>query len=239
LLPEKVIPARIERGVVVPFFLTTQDHPWLAILIEEIDRFSGRPRRELWERLRAPLPCAVPFFKGRAATAVLLRLWRAVEEAAVAPPAAREAVFVAAAAAPAGATRAGIFAEAAAALGVGGDAGLEGALFADLPGERIVRAPSVVPPAAEAALRVNLAIARSLLQRASIISIQLEGAARPVVRQAQWRGLLCTLRAAEPPELEVSGPFALFRRTVLYGRALGEMLPFLARTGRYQLRARC
>ena len=33
------------------------------LLMEEIDRFRGRPRRELEERLRAPLPCAAPVKK--------------------------------------------------------------------------------------------------------------------------------------------------------------------------------
>src|SRR5688572_23869985 len=100
LLPERRLPARIERGVVVPFFLTAQDHPWLGVLMEEIDRFRGRPRRELNERLRAPLPCAAPFAKSRAATSVLLQMWRAVENGAVAAAAARESVFVAAAGHP-------------------------------------------------------------------------------------------------------------------------------------------
>jgi predicted nuclease of restriction endonuclease-like RecB superfamily len=60
-----------------------------------------------------------------------------------------------------------------------------------------------------------------------------------VVRQARLRGLLCMVWSSPAPLLEVSGPFALFRRTLLYGRALGELLPFLARTARFELRARC
>jgi predicted nuclease of restriction endonuclease-like RecB superfamily len=39
--------------------------------------------------------------------------------------------------------------------------------------------------------------------------------------------------------LELSGPFALFRHTRIYGRALGELVPFLAWCRRFRLRAAC
>ena len=39
--------------------------------------------------------------------------------------------------------------------------------------------------------------------------------------------------------LELSGPFALFRRTLVYGRALGEIVPLLAWCRRLRLRADC
>ena len=237
MLADKAIPARVERGQILPAFLGPQDHPWLGILMEEIDRFRGRPRRELEDRLRAPLPCAAPLRKCRAATAVLLRLWRSVADPPVDPPRAREALFTTA-------TELGrrppsrAIAAAAAQLGITTEA-LAAALFADLPGERIVRPPAEIPSVQNAACRVNLAIAQSLLFRASVVGIRAEGAMRPVVRQARLRGLLCTVWTGPPPLLEVSGPFALFRRTLLYGRALGQLLPFLARTARFELVARC
>jgi predicted nuclease of restriction endonuclease-like RecB superfamily len=216
--------------------------------MEEIDRFRGRPRRELVERLRAPLPCVAPFIKSRAAIVVLSRLWRAVEDAPVPPSAAREAAFVAAAellqarqatTSAASGSRAAAMTRAAKMLGVSHHDEVEQALFADLPGERIVKAPDQIPSVADAALRVNLTIARSLLSRSSLVRIRCEGSVRPVVRQAHLRGLICNVEAAEPPELDLSGPFSLFRRTLLYGRALGELLPFLARTARFELTARC
>ena len=237
MLADNKIPARVDRGRVWPDFLGPQDHPWLGILMEEIDRFRGRPRRELEERLRAPLPCAAPLRKCRAATANLLRLWRSVADPPVDPAAAREALFTAAAE-PGRPSRAQATEAAAARLGITGEA-LEAALFADLPGERIVRAPERIPSVHDAACRVNLAIAQALLFRASAVGIRAEGAMRPVVRQARLRGLLCTVWSGQTPLLEVSGPFALFRRTLLYGRALGELLPFLARTAHFELVARC
>jgi predicted nuclease of restriction endonuclease-like RecB superfamily len=39
--------------------------------------------------------------------------------------------------------------------------------------------------------------------------------------------------------LELSGPFSLFRRTLLYGRALGALLPLLEWSRRFRLRAEC
>jgi hypothetical protein len=158
-------------------------------------------------------------------------------DASVDPAVAREALFTEAAS-RGGASRASIVEATAKRLGVRIER-LEASLFADLPGERIVRAPDVIPSVDDAACRVNLAIAQSLLCRASVVRIRAEGAMRPVVRQARLRGLICAVSAGPPVVLEISGPFVLFRRTLLYGRALGELLPFLARTARFELVARC
>jgi predicted nuclease of restriction endonuclease-like RecB superfamily len=63
-----------------------------------------------------------------------------------------------------------------------------------------------------------------------------------VVRHAALRGLLCSVSRGEADDgaqLEVSGPFALFRRTLLYGRALGSLVPVLGWTRRFRLEAEC
>jgi predicted nuclease of restriction endonuclease-like RecB superfamily len=59
---------------------------------------------------------------------------------------------------------------------------------------------------------------------------------------AKLRGLICTVSA--PPgesaaRLDISGPYALFRRTLLYGRALAAIVPPLVASGRFSLRATC
>ena len=54
--------------------------------------------------------------------------------------------------------------------------------------------------------------------------------------------MICTVAGrADPADsvLELSGPFALFRHTRLYGRALGELVPLLAWCPRFRLRAEC
>jgi predicted nuclease of restriction endonuclease-like RecB superfamily len=75
--------------------------------------------------------------------------------------------------------------------------------------------------------------------RASSVRIQLQGNARPIVRLAKLRGLLMTMteQSAGPPELQLSGPFSLFRHTLLYGRAMASLLPHLAWCAHFQLTA--
>jgi uncharacterized protein len=237
LLPEATIPFRVANGHVLPGFLDAGDVPWLRVLLEEIDRFAGMPARDLLGRLRQPLPCATPHFKHRAAVAVLLRLWRSESGAKLPPDQAREALFRARAASP-DATRAEVLAMASATLGVD-SATVERALFADLPGEKLVCAPAVIPSPNDIALRTNQLIVRSLLFHARRVRIKAEGATRPLVRQAKLRGLICAVTAGDPPILDLSGPFTVFRHTLLYGRALGELVQFLPHCAHFKLRANC
>lgn len=120
---------------------------------------------------------------------------------------------------------------------------LESALFADLVRERPVEEPREAVVPAELALRCNLANAQGLLYRAAEVHLILHGNARRVVHYARLRGLICTVEAeqADPPgtQLHLSGPFSLFRRTLVYGRALGGLLPQLMWCKRFQLRAQC
>jgi predicted nuclease of restriction endonuclease-like RecB superfamily len=119
---------------------------------------------------------------------------------------------------------------------------LRDSLFADLPGERLVGAPAPPVSAAELALRSNLALVQRLLFHATALRIDVDGNTRTLVRHAKWRGLICNV--ADRSEqggalLEISGPFALFRNTRLYGRALGELIPLLAWCPRFRLQAAC
>jgi hypothetical protein len=129
----------------------------------------------------------------------------------------------------------------AASLGVSaGD--LQDSLFADLPGERVVAVPPRPLEPVELALRTNLAIVQALLFRATSVTIEADGNARALVRHSKLRGLICTVAGRAGPAasvLELSGPFALFRHTRLYGHALGELVPLLAWCRRFRLRAEC
>jgi len=119
---------------------------------------------------------------------------------------------------------------------------LRGSLFGDLPGERLVGTRAQPLSAVELALRCNLALVQALLFRANIVRIEVEGNTRALVRQAKWRGLICTgieRSGTVDATLELSGPLALFRNTQLYGRALGELVPLLAWCPRFRLRAEC
>jgi predicted nuclease of restriction endonuclease-like RecB superfamily len=224
---------------VVPHFLGEHDHPWLRVLIEEHERFIGRPRRELEARLRQPLPCETPPRKLDLAAQVLDRIQGGRPRAAVPPRQARALVFLEAARAPAPSEA--VLCRVATSLGITA-ADLNDALFSDLPGERLVGAPSKPLSAAELALRSNLALVQALLFRATAVTIDVEGNTRLLVRHAKWKGLICTVAERPGPTdatMEISGPFALFRNTRLYGRALGELVPLLAWCPRFRLRAAC
>jgi predicted nuclease of restriction endonuclease-like RecB superfamily len=239
LLPGTLLRHSIEDGLIVPHYLDERDHPWLRCLLDEHERFVGRPRRELDARLDQSLPCESPTGKRAMAAHVMSRLSPPRTPGGLPPRKVRAAVF--AGAARAEAPREEIFADAARALGVSPEL-LGDALFADLPGERqVVPFAQPVSPG-ELALRTNLALAQSMMARASDVRVELHGNARAVVRHAKLRGLICAVHPHEAPDaaiLDVSGPFTLFRRTHLYGRALGGLLPPLAWCHRFRLRASC
>lgn len=93
------------------------------------------------------------------------------------------------------------------------------------------------------ALETNMALARRLVSRAIDVSIELAGNARAVVRLARLRGLICVVKRAARADVDaviaISGPLALFRKTVVYGRALAALVPGLTWCDRFRLRARC
>lgn len=237
MLAERDLPLRVVDHRAFIDYLGPQDEPWLRVLVGEMQRFEGRRWRELAERLAEPLPCDAPPFKRRAATRVLARLWHRDRIAVVAPREARARVFAEAAAQPAAADA--VLARCAATFSVTADE-LGASLFADLPGERRVRAPVPLPSTNDVCLRTNLAVAQAALMRASRIELEIVGLARPVVRLAKLQGLLCVVKEAAPaksPVLEISGPFSLFQHTLLYGRALAAVLPQLVWCARFELRA--
>jgi hypothetical protein len=239
LLPADLLSYSVAGPLVVPHYLSEHDHPWLRVLLEEHERFIGRPQRELEARLREPLPCESPPRKLRLAIQVLGRLRPHNRKSVVLSKRTRAHVFGEAArtSAPAQA----VWTTVASSLGVSVE-DLQGSLFADLPGERIVAAPAQPLSAVELALRCNLALVQEILFCVTVVRVEVEGNARVLVRHAKWRGLICGV--AERPgsagtTMEISGPFALFRNTRLYGRALGELVPLLGWCPRFRLQAEC
>lgn len=113
-------------------------------------------------------------------------------------------------------------------------------LFADLPSERRVHLPAPIPSPPELARRANLALAQGFLQRSSRVTLDLRGSARAVVRQILLQRLLCTVHAGVNPgraTVEISGPYSLFKRTTLYGRALASLVPLLRVCDHFRLTA--
>jgi len=232
----------LRDGEIVPRFLDASDHPWIALLIEEVRRFEHQPWRLLDERLRHPLPFAVPIHKRVLVLCVLTRRWRTQIQAAVRPSVARVELFTRAAQgngdARVGRARDQTVVETAARLCIS-PAELEAALFADLASERILVPPEEPVAAADVALAANLMLVQNLLARAAWVRLRLSGHARAVVRYAKLKGLICTVaaRQGDDTRLEISGPLALFRRTLVYGRALGQLVPQLAWCHRYAFEA--
>ena len=230
---------RLVGSVLVPRFLGEADHPWLRSLLEECERFVGRPQRELDARLRDPLPMDGPPGKKQVALRALARLGRSERHAAVPPRHARRLLFEASSRTPE--SRDTVVARVASSLGVTPE-DLQASLFADLPGERLVAGLLVPLSPVELALRANLGLTQSLLCRATGVILEVEGNVRVLVRHAKLRGLLCTVSRPAPSAgavLDISGPLALFRHTVLYGRVLGSLVPQLAWCRGFRLRAAC
>jgi hypothetical protein len=239
LLSADLLSYSVAGALVVPHFLGEHDHPWLRALLEEHERFVGRPLRELEARLREPLPCESPPRKLRLAIQVLSRLRPREPKRAVLPRRARALVF--GEAARTSAPPHSVLSTVAASLGVSVEV-LQDSLFGDLPGERLVSAPAQPWSVVELALRCNLAVVQALLFRATSVKIEVDGNTRVLIRHAKWRGLICTVAersGTANATVELSGPFALFRNTQLYGRALGELVPLLAWCPRFRLRAEC
>ena len=220
----------------VPDWLGPQDHGWLQEFVEEHERFVGKPRRELVARLREPFTSFAPRHKRILAGTVLARLVKSRPATDLSARIARESAAVARAQ---GASRAQALERAAAELRVRPDQ-LEAALLADLPGERLIEFREPPPDSQELALRANLVLAQSLLQRALFVTLTLEGQSRAVIRQAHLKGLLCACDAdGDTARITISGPLALHRRTTLYGRALAELAAILPWTARFHCEVRC
>jgi len=238
-LPRALLSGGDETGASSLQYLGRRDEPWLQALLDEHARYVGRKRVELRERLREPLPVRSTKSKLRAAIKVLERAIPDLERPALVP---RELRFRAFRAAAQGADREGALAQIARDLRATVDE-VEGALFADLAGERRL---GVVPPdlsPASLALLVNQALVLGVLKRSTTVRITAWGHARELVRHARVLGLICSVACdAEDSErvvLEISGPFSLFRRTDVYGRALASLLPRAARCHDFRLVARC
>jgi predicted nuclease of restriction endonuclease-like RecB superfamily len=222
---------------IVPDYVASADLPWLGALLAEREKLIGQKRSAWIERLREGLPVKSPRRKLELALRVLDGLSRDHVSSTVPARRIRAALFPAAAVAP---TRAVAIELTACQLGLSEAALLQG-MFSDLPAERVL-APLKEPLTPEQlALRCNAELIASLLARALRVRIEAHGNVRAVVRHAKLLGLLCQVerRDSDGIQLELSGPFALFRHTRVYGRALASLVPRLSWCNTYRLSAEC
>jgi predicted nuclease of restriction endonuclease-like RecB superfamily len=233
------VPFRIRSGTARIDYLGAHDYGWLGVLLAEFLRFEGRRWRELEERLGEPFDIPLDPMKFQAAIQVLRGLFGSATYGCLDAVRARKELFELSARRTA--SRGAILAEAAERLRVSPEA-LEEALFGDVRQERRVKPPARTLTPSELALRVNSRFAQSIVRGASEVEIEAYENVRSLVRHARLRGLLCTVAVGSDPvrtRLSISGPFALFRHTLVYGRALAEIVPLLARAPRFSLSARC
>lgn len=237
MLPRALLSSSLalEADAVRPRYLGPRDEAWLARLLELYASFEGRRRKRLHERLGDPSLLRAPKGPSRIARHVLDRVTRARVEAGVSPEVARAVVFRHAARER---DRLAALASASSELELEVDA-LEDVLFADLrSAERVGALPLGLSPKRLAGSS-NLALASALLARARSVRVAAFGGAESVARHAQRVGLICSASALEEGglELEISGAFALFRHTLIYGRRLASLLGPLSGCERFELEA--
>jgi predicted nuclease of restriction endonuclease-like RecB superfamily len=219
-----------------PNYLTERDYPWLRALVEERERFVGRKRSEWEQRIADGLSINAPRQKLSAALRVLQRLAPDAVKSAVAPRQIRAVLFREAATVD----RRVALTNAAQKLGIC-EQTIEESVFADLAGERRLEAIQA-PALDELALRSNVELIGQWLSRALRVRLKAAGKVRAVVRHAKLMGLLCHATSGgqkDEAELEISGPFALFRHTRIYARALTSLVPRLAWCHSFRLEADC
>jgi uncharacterized protein len=228
---------RAATPMITPAYLTAADQPWLRALLDLREAFTGRTRREWRERVGEPLGVPTPRAKLRTALHVLERLTGESVASAVAPSKVRKALFRAATLEP---DREAALARAANVLGADGDTILR-VLFADLPDERVLGPLDEPLSPAELTVRANASLVSRLLYDATRVSITAHGNVRALVRHAKLAGLLCVIEGAgdDGVVLDISGPYALFRHTRVYGRALASLVPRLSWCQSYTLEAEC
>lgn len=222
MLPDSLLLHRREGNAVHPRWLEAGDLPWLEEMLVRRDRAIGQPQRELEEILLGD----APFPKRRLVARVLSGLARPMQKSPLDPKRVRAAVFGAAAGAVPREQAMAVAAD----LVKGTRAEVESSLFADLPGERRVAALAKPLSPEELRLKVNFSLAAAFLARAVRVTVKTEKDPLPLVRHARWNGLIAERREGA---IVLSGPFSLFRHSILYGSALAGVLPALARLGAF------
>lgn len=237
MLPAALLSYRLKGDEILPAFLGEQDHPWLRALVDERERFVGRPRHELTTRSKEPLSVVSPPRKRAVAAHTLETLACPEGRPGLAARRIRAEVFMAAVETPG--PRDAVLGEVARRLRTTVTA-IDDGLFADLPELRPVPPLRQTVAPVDLAPRANLSLVQGLLARADRVTIDLVGNALPIVRRAKLRGLIVNVAYAdETTRMTTSGPLALFHHSRLYGRALGSIVPLLAWSTRFVLEARC
>ncbi len=256
-----LIPHSIHQGHLVLHYLSRGDATWVRFLLDEYLRFSGRPRRELVQRLREPLPAHIPKKQSRVVIKLLDRIFYFRPEVPIAPQKIRAVVFKTAAKHRQGFQRNEILKKVSETLNMPAEK-IADILYADIPEEQKLVSPKSLPSPAELVGQANLFMAQNVFRRSCNLIVEVSSSVRPVVRTARLLGLLCHVERLEEEnstdhtfnpdlktsalhhglsvvQLNISGPISLFHNTLKYGEALARLLPVVVRVPRWNINAEC
>ncbi len=241
MLPASQLAFSVERGRIVPHFLTAKDEVWVRRLLDDIPAFAGR-RVADWDRACAHdlIRDAVHLGARPRSAAGMLRVagraWRTHVDAPQKPASIRRIVFEQVAGAP---TREAGLARAAALLGLATES-VEAALFADRSPLRRLIAPAAWPSPRALCETYNLCLVQGLLLRAREVVTHVVSQVRSVVRFAKLKRLLCTYeQTSTGTALRMSGPLSILRSTTKYGHALATFVPAAVATPGWSVDATC
>jgi predicted nuclease of restriction endonuclease-like RecB superfamily len=232
-----------------PQFLDRRDEPWISALIDEYQRFEAEPNHLWKQRLKEPLPFNCPhrklrfvlkafdelfpqeyLYQGKKIRELRQELFTLAENFSNFGTSGRREQILSNFVNP-------LFIDA-----IQRGESLDTLLFADLPSEkRLGRVPKEISMA-DIILAANTHLIRSIIQRSLRLDIKIRGQIRPIVRQALLRGLICVAKPLQAQTefdaiVSLSGPLGLFRHARVYGRLLGEVIPFLPQCNRFSLHA--
>jgi len=229
-------------GFSSPRYLRSRDEVWVRRAAGEYADLVGQSRaaveRAWTERVEPALRAAgASRFSALGLKHILDRTYQSEVRAAAAPERIRDVVFPLAAR---GGSREDVLERASEELRITARE-IDTGLFADRADAKILVAPRAETSAAELVLAYNLALVQGLLLRAERVRVDVTESVRAVVRYAKLRGLLATFTVSDEggTRMDASGPLALFRNTLKYGRALATFFPTLTATPTYRLEARC
>ncbi len=238
LLPRESLPTGelVER--IVPDWLTSSDHIWLGVLAEELQALSEQPAGLADERIRTAV---VPIARRHGAGAKQVmgvwvterRRWKTRVASPLAPARIREVLF----SAKVGRSRSAALAEASRELSIGAEI-LEKCVFADRNSARALEPPAEAASVVDLVERYNMTLAQAFLMRSTRVVARVRAHTRSVVRYAKLMGLMAMFEDRDDgTEVALSGPLSLFHETLKYGRTLAGILPTLATTAGWSLRA--
>ncbi|PWU20950.1 MAG: hypothetical protein C5B49_03420 [Bdellovibrio sp.] len=239
MIAESVLSQNLCGDLIRPQFLGPEDLSWLESLRDEFMRFEGRPRRELLARAKEPWLFKAPEVKLKLAVAVMLKRATTQDIDINRARHLRGELFRMGASEL---SREAALEKVALKEGLSIEQLLRD-LFSDLKDERRLEDTSWRDLQAHTlALDCNLLLTKAFLARAREVSLKILGNCRAIIRHAKFRGLICVVEKLESKEellhLNISGPFAIFRHTQVYGKRLGELPRLLKNCHRFELEAR-